>query len=224
MGVGNGDGCMAERDNGEAEKAPPELSDLTDDELTPEAQAAMLRLVEEIGRLRDALALSDRRIAHLESVADEDPLTPAVNRRAFLRELERSAAASERYGVPTSVVYLDIDGFKAVNDRFGHAVGDEVLTAVAHALVENVRASDVVGRLGGDEFGVILARADATQGAEKAAALTRVIDAIEIAHDGVSVPFSASAGVYTMGPGVSAADALAAADRAMYESKAAWKE
>jgi diguanylate cyclase (GGDEF)-like protein len=119
------------------------------------------------------------------------------------------------------VVYIDIDGFKAVNDRFGHAAGDEVLTAVARTLVDNVRASDIVGRLGGDEFGVILARADAEQAAEKADILTALIAAIRIERDGVPVPFSATAGVFTMGPGAGAADALAAADRAMYARKAA---
>jgi diguanylate cyclase (GGDEF)-like protein len=206
---------MADRDNEKAGGGAPDFSDLTDEDLTPEAQAAMLRLVEEIGRLREALHVSDQRIAHLESVADEDPLTPAVNRRAFLRELERSAAASERYSQPNSVVYIDIDGFKAVNDRFGHATGDEVLTAVARTLVENVRASDVVGRLGGDEFGVILSRAAADRAAEKADTLVALIGEIAIERGGERVPFSASAGVYTMGPGVTAADALAAAERAM---------
>jgi diguanylate cyclase (GGDEF)-like protein len=209
----NDDGGMADRDK-DAEGGAR-------DELTPEARAAILRLLDEIRTLRDALAASNRRIAHLETMVDEDPLTAAVNRRAFLRELERAAAAGERYNQSNSVVYIDIDGFKAVNDRFGHAAGDEVLTAVARTLVDNVRASDIVGRLGGDEFGVILARADAEQAAEKADILTALIAAIRIERDGVPVPFSATAGVFTMGPGAGAADALAAADRAMYARKAA---
>jgi diguanylate cyclase (GGDEF)-like protein len=191
-----------------------------DDELTPEARQAIQRLLDEIQRLRDALAASDRRIAHLESTADEDHLTPAVNRRAFLRELERAAAMSERYRVPNSVVFIDIDGFKAVNDRFGHAAGDEMLTAVARTLVDNVRASDVVGRLGGDEFGVLLARADEAQAEDKAAALVALLGGIAIERDGEEIAVAATAGCFTMGPGTSATDALAAADRAMYANKA----
>lgn len=205
---------MTERDGNVSGSATPD-----DEELTPEARQAILRLLDEIQRLRDALAASNRRIAHLESMADEDPLTPAMNRRAFLREMERAAAASERYRVPNSVVFIDIDGFKAVNDRFGHAAGDEVLTAVARALVENVRASDAVGRLGGDEFGVILARADEAQAAEKAAALIALLGDIAVERDGERIPVTATAGCFTMGPGTSAADALAAADRAMYANK-----
>ena len=216
-------GGMTERNDEDGRRGPedePVPAALSDDELAPEARQAILRLLEEIRLLRDALEASNRRIAHLESTADEDPLTPAINRRAFLRELERAAAMTARYGVPNSVVFIDIDGFKAVNDRFGHAAGDEVLTEVARTLVENVRASDVVGRLGGDEFGVILAQTDHAQATEKAAALAGMIRAICIERDGERIQFSATAGSFTMGPGTSAADALAAADNAMYANKA----
>ena len=143
------DGRIEER--GAAGSLPP-----TDEEISPEARAAILRLVAEIDRLRAEITANNRRIAHLEEVADRDPLTPTVNRRAFVRELERTKAYVDRYKAPAAIIYFDIDEMKTINDRYGHAVGDEVLVTVARTLMGNVRSSDIVGRLGGDEFGIIL--------------------------------------------------------------------
>ena len=100
--------------------------------------------------------LSRARIAELEARIDVDPLTETLNRRGFERELTRSLAYVKRYGASAALIYLDLDGFKPVNDRHGHAAGDAVLKAVAAALVRHVRASDVVARIGGDEFVVLL--------------------------------------------------------------------
>ena len=101
------------------------------------------------GRARGAcareLAEARTQIAQLERLADEDALTPIANRRAFVRELTRMIAFTNRYGVPSSVVYFDVNGMKQINDNHGHPAGDAALRQVAKVLLDNVRSSDIVG-------------------------------------------------------------------------------
>jgi GGDEF domain-containing protein len=118
--------------------------------------AANAGLLAEIERLERELLRAEGKIAELEARADVDPLLDILNRCGFERELNRSLSYIGRYGAAAALVYLDLDGFKAVNDRDGHAAGDALLKRVARALTAHVRASDVVGRLGGDEFAVLL--------------------------------------------------------------------
>jgi diguanylate cyclase (GGDEF)-like protein len=115
-----------------------------------------MRLAAEVDALAAQLEVSRARISELEARIDIDPLTDILNRRGFERELKRSLAYVKRYGTSVALVYVDLDGFKPVNDHHGHAAGDTVLKAIAAALVRNVRASDVVARIGGDEFAVLL--------------------------------------------------------------------
>ena len=123
----------------------------------------------------DELLRTEWQIAELEARADVDPLTDILNRRGFDRELKRSLAYISRYGTDAALVFLDLDGFKGVNDRHGHAAGDALLKAVARELTGRVRASDVVARLGGDEFVVLLWNVNATQALAKARDLETVI-------------------------------------------------
>ena len=92
-----------------------------------------------------------------------DPLTGAANPRAFQETAQRELERSQRYGRATTVSYIDLDNFKLVNDRFGHKTGDELLQVVAHTLLRNVRASDTVTRIGGDEFIVLMPETDHTR-------------------------------------------------------------
>src|SRR5215468_4451175 len=125
-------------------------------------------LLAENERLKRELAVARARIGELEARADIDPLLDILNRRGFERELARSLAHVKRYGTQAFLMFIDLDRFKAVNDRYGHAAGDALLKTVARELCARVRASDVVGRLGGDEFGVVIWRADEAQVAAKA--------------------------------------------------------
>ena len=134
----------------QADSAEPE--GLAEEELSPAVRAVLDGYRAEIERL-------NRRVAEIELLADRDALTPVLNRRAFMRELQRTIAFCERYEATASLVFFDLDGFKAVNDQYGHAAGDAALLWVAATLADHVRESDVVGRLGGDEFAVILAQA-----------------------------------------------------------------
>jgi GGDEF domain-containing protein len=98
----------------------------------------------EVRRLSAELAEARKRIAELEARADVDPLLDILNRRGFERELARAISHVGRYGTPAALMFIDLDGFKAVNDRHGHAAGDALLKAVAAELTGHVRASDVV--------------------------------------------------------------------------------
>jgi len=181
-------------------------------DLSPAALAALARLAAE----RDALA---ERLAVAEDMADRDTLTPTFNRRAFLRELHRTMSEVERYKSPAAVLYLDLDGFKALNDSHGHAAGDAVLKHVGRLLADSVRESDVVGRLGGDEFGVILNRVGADEAKAKARSLDEKINNSAILHAGVVHRVRASIGVHAIATIEDPETAVARADEAMYAEK-----
>lgn len=187
----------------------------------PGAPSVVMRLVAEVDALKAELTAARARVAELEVHADVDPLLGILNRRGFERELTRSLAYVRRYGTPAALVYVDLDGFKPVNDTHGHAAGDAVLKAVAATLTRNVRASDVVGRLGGDEFAVVLWNVTPAAVAAKAAALEGLIAAARIAWSDTTLGVGASAGAAMLDPADGAADVLARADKAMYARKAA---
>jgi diguanylate cyclase (GGDEF)-like protein len=158
-------------------------------------------------------------LSEAETRADRDPLTNVLNRRAFLREIDRVVGVVERYSRPAAVLYLDMDGFKSLNDRFGHSVGDAALRHVARLLRANVRDSDHVGRLGGDEFGVILIESTPAEAAAKAEILAAIVRAVPLAFEGQSHPLAASVGVHPIAGPEAAEAALARADEAMYAAK-----
>jgi diguanylate cyclase (GGDEF)-like protein len=189
--------------------------------LTPELREGLTKLAAERDRLRGELAKARSRIASLERLADEDPLTLVPNRRAFVRQLTRTIAFTHRYGVPASVVYFDLNDMKQINDRHGHPIGDAALRHVARVLRANIRSSDIVGRLGGDEFGVILAQTDEVQAHGKAAALAKAIAAAPLRRAGLTITLSAAYGVYAFSRTDDPQHAIEAADRAMYEHKRA---
>jgi diguanylate cyclase (GGDEF)-like protein len=194
---------------------------LNETDLTPQVQAALTTLLAEIDELRKEVGRLKTRLHEAEALADKDALTPLLNRRAFVRELGRVIAFIQRYGGPASLIYFDLDGFKAVNDRFGHAAGDVALATVAERLAANVRESDIVGRLGGDEFGVILVHADIATAAAKAAFLVQSIESEPAQCGEWLVPLKVTFGVRKIIPGLGPEQALAAADAAMYARKRA---
>jgi len=174
---------------------------------------------DEAERLRAEIAALKAEVERLKALADHDTLTPVLNRRAFVRELSRVMASARRYGTPAALLYLDLDGFKGVNDGFGHAAGDLALKRVAELLVENVREEDVVGRLGGDEFGVLLQRADLEAARSKAGALAALLEADLFEWEGARVRLGGSFGVRAFAGQPDAEAWLAEADAAMFVRK-----
>ena len=154
----------------------------------------------------------------LRHQAEHDPLTGLANRRRFEQELERQIERCARHGERAALAVIDLDRFKDVNDAHGHATGDQLLAAVGTALRERLRATDLVARIGGDEFAVILIGVD-EQGAAIAAAA--VAETIGEHARAAGLAASASVGVAMIEPGACADELFVRADRAMYDAKRA---
>ncbi|HEY1962669.1 MAG TPA: GGDEF domain-containing protein [Rhizomicrobium sp.] len=190
-------------------------------EFTPRVRHAVTRLMAEVDQLRRELRSTVLRLVEAEHSADRDQLLPLLNRRAFVRELTRAIGLSSRYGMPSSLLYFDLDEFKRVNDSYGHAAGDAVLAHFAETLSAHVRDSDVVARLGGDEFGIILAHTDQQQAEAKAESLANALFASPVLWDGRQIDICFSWGVFELVPGDTAESAIARADELMYARKRA---
>lgn len=183
-----------------------------DDALTKALRDDNERLTLEVSRLR-------LRLLEVERKADTDPLVPVYNRRAFVREVERAKTVMARYDILSCVVFFDLNGFKSINDRFGHAIGDELLRKVGNVLLSGVRSCDLVARLGGDEFGVLLFKTNVDEAKAKASALScRVADqCVDLPTGNINV--TAAWGVAPCESENTAEQILARADRNMYVAK-----
>lgn len=214
----------ASENSREEDATPPHGDEITplgvpDSEVTANVRAAFTTLLADIGALRGELAAARERIGELEGLADRDPLLEILNRRAFARELDRALAMIDRYGAQVSLLIIDLNDLKTINDRKGHAAGDAALAHIAGVLVRNVRQTDVVARLGGDEFAVLLMQSDATIAAKKGREIAALIAAAPV--DWRDAPFTAgiSWGAVEIDPGLTAQDAMNLADQAMYAAK-----
>ena len=167
--------------------------------------------------LRSLLATT----SELRHLADHDALTGLPNRRRFEQELARHLAHVRRYGPEGAALVLDLDGFKPVNDTFGHAAGDRLLARVAGVLRERLRATDVVARLGGDEFAILLPRVDAAGAAAVARSLVRTVRAEALTDHARGVTISIGVIAFDAHSPAVPEGVMAAADIAMYDAKAA---
>ena len=159
--------------------------------------------------------------SQLQLLATHDPLTTVLNARAFASQVAQELGRNRRYGRPLALVYLDLDDFKKVNDAHGHATGDAVLRLVADAMRSAVRQADVVGRLGGDEFGVLMPETDGTVAH---AVANRLAGGIRTVFRGTP-SVTASIGVVAVsGTEAGSDELLRKADQAMYEAKRAGKD
>lgn len=159
------------------------------------------------------------KIEHMEHLALTDELTGALNRRGFERQLESVLSASGRYNETGVLVYIDLDGFKPINDTFGHAAGDMVLQKVVELLKANIRPHDTIARLGGDEFGVILSRTSWANGLVRAEMLERIVNNAIVHCHRSPVAIRASFGFQRFGSKTNAIELMEMADQAMYEAK-----
>jgi diguanylate cyclase (GGDEF)-like protein len=182
-------------------------------------QAGHSALADENALLRASLAAMRERLEELERLADIDTLTPLPNRRRFVRELERVVGQTTRHGTPAAVLYVDLEGLKGVNDRFGRVGGDAALIHVARLLAGLIRATDVAARIGGDEFGLILDHLDHNSAIETAERIGRWIAKNPVDLGGAEVALQASIGVATILPGDSAEDVMVRADHNLVRAK-----
>jgi diguanylate cyclase (GGDEF)-like protein len=167
--------------------------------------------------MRKVVLLHDR----LEALALTDALTGLNNRRAFMAAAERESERSQRQGTPLAMLVVDLDFFKRINDTFGHAAGDSVLVAASEAMRNSVRqALDVIGRMGGEEFAMLLPGADPEQAWILAERVLENVARAEVSTEHGPVRVTASVGLAALGRNESYASAYRRADAALYEAKA----
>ena len=161
-------------------------------------------------------------VEEAQRLATIDALTGLMNRRAFLSSLEIEMERSQRLHYPLSLILLDVDHFKAINDSRGHASGDGVLSALGRMLTKEARKSDLLARWGGEEFIIVLSGADEERGKIAAERYRRAIEKVEILDSrGERIPITASMGLARLEPGEGADSFVDRADRAMYAAKTA---
>ena len=192
---------------------------IPENEFTPRVRDAIMGLMGEVDTLRRELTQTRTRLEEVEKKADQDGMLPLLNRRAFVRELTRYIAFTGRYNTPAALIYFDLNYLKKPNDELGHAAGDAVLAHFADVLQSHVRDSDAVGRLGGDEFGVLLSHANQEQALKKADALAEALKASPTQWNGHAIPVSFAYGAFELQSGDNPDLAMARADQAMYAQK-----
>jgi len=194
---------------------------IPESEFTPRVRDAIMGLMGEVDSLRRELNQTRARLDEVEKTADQDGMLPLLNRRAFVRELTRYISFAGRYNTPASLIYFDLNHLKKTNDTLGHAAGDAVLGHFTQVLTAHVRDSDSVGRLGGDEFGVLLSHANQEQAQKKADALAKALEASPAKWNDNVIPITFAYGAFELKSGDNPDVAMARADQAMYEQKRA---
>jgi diguanylate cyclase (GGDEF)-like protein len=176
--------------------------------------------IEVAAEVERRLVAQHERIAYLEALSITDDLTGLLNRRGFDDVLRRVLISATRYGDEGIILVCDVDDFKSVNDRYGHATGDAVLRATGRLLKTHVRETDFVARLGGDEFALILVQTGWRNGLKRAQTISRAVNRMTVTVEVATIAVSASIGVERFGPhDADASTLIARADMAMYCNK-----
>jgi len=161
------------------------------------------------------------RMADLDRLASTDPLTGLYNRRMFFRRMDEEVARAGRTAAPMCLIYVDIDHFKDINDQHGHAAGDAVLQQVARTMTRIIRRGDVLGRIGGEEFLILLPDTGGAAGQRIAERLRQRVEHATIIYAGHKIKVTISAGVFHAADpvGLSLDDMVKVADQALYDAK-----
>lgn len=193
-----------------------------------ERQVEEREVLDKITLLNNALSNKTRKLAkknkklekaneRIEKLSKTDVLTGLANRRRFMSYLEKMISQAHRHSDPLSLTMIDLDKFKEVNDTYGHSAGDDVLSALGELLSEETRKEDLAGRIGGEEFAVILTQTDIEKADKYAERIRRKIHELEV--DGVPEKISASLGISSLRTGDDPESLLKRADSALYEAK-----
>ena len=179
-----------------------------------------LRQLEKIARISDRYQSMMRDLNEaLKEASTKDALTGIGNRRMLMENLKAETARAERLERPLTVVLIDVDRFKSVNDVYGHEAGDKVLVRIANAIRSSVRDYDMCGRWGGEEFMVIMPEIGAAEGAGVVERMRQAIEGIEMMADEQPLRISASFGIAERKPGERISDTISRADAALFEAK-----
>ncbi len=194
-------------------------------ELLREAQESVdpntvvVKALEYAAEAEQRIAELNARVRTLESLAKTDELTGLLNRRGFYDTVRRELQTSARHKETGVLAYIDLDEFKPINDKLGHAAGDEVLRAVGRQLGTNIRATDFAARLGGDEFAVLFVRAKHIPARERARAMLEELNSLTVTWKRKKIHVRASMGLANYTGETAFEELLAQSDRAMYREK-----
>ncbi len=156
----------------------------------------------------------------LQQIARQDSMTGALTRRGFFAEVEKEFLRASRYDRPSTLLVVDVDHFKTINDRYGHPAGDAVLVSIANACMSTMRRSDIFGRIGGEEFALLLPETDAEEARQAAERIRRTVETTIVQVGGTEVRATISLGVAPIpAPSEGVATWFSEADIALYEAK-----
>lgn len=208
---------------GSKKKLPDRMAMLgiPEDELSEAVTLAISILFEKLDDAQIELRQVKEQLKEMESLVDVDMLAPIPNRRAFMRRLAWVISMLNRYNHPSCIVYFDLNGFKRINDTFGHAAGDMAIRHFADVLTRSKRESDFMARLGGDEFALIMYHAKEDAAEKRGHAIAEKIRSTPFLFNGQPLQISTAVGIHSIARGESADDALSAADQSMYRNKRA---
>jgi diguanylate cyclase (GGDEF)-like protein len=179
-------------------------------------QELTLSLETRVKKRTQALAKANEQLINLARI---DSLTGLLNRRAFLEQLEQEAVRTQRTDTPLGLLMLDVDHFKSINDTYGHAIGDQVLKGLSHKLSQEIRTIDTAGRIGGEEFALILVNSSLQEATETAERIRLAVAGMKIQAEGLDLFISVSIGATTLGDQEKITALLHRADQAMYQGK-----
>lgn len=189
-------------------------------ELTPRVQEALTIIVGEYDRLKEELERKLERIRYLEELADQHPFLSVLNRRAFLREMSQRVTHAERTSTTSTLVVYQVHGIEAARRKAGRIAADHLLAEITDVLNHGVRASDLVGNLGGSDFGVVLALTEGMAAWEKAGELATRIDEQLRTNQDDQLAFAVEWGQQAFGGGSDVSDVLNAADQDLRQRRA----
>jgi diguanylate cyclase (GGDEF)-like protein len=184
-----------------------------------EQAAIVAKLMAATADAERKLAAQARRIAELEALSYTDELTGLFNRRGMSEAIGRALSAAQRHNETGGLAYLDLDGFKAINDKYGHEAGDAMLRAAADAIRSQIRTTDTAARLGGDEFAVLFAKGEPSALRAKAERVRIILMNTWVDLGPAKVAIRASMGFAQYRPGMTRDRLVASADSAMYADK-----
>ncbi len=200
------------------------IAGIPEAELTPKVRYALTGLMEEVNALRVEVDELQSRLADAEVRADNDPLLGIPNRRAFVRDLSRALAMADRYQNQAALVFIDLNDLKMINDLHGHAAGDAALLHLSNFVAKNIRTVDSFGRIGGDEFGLILMNANLDLAQKKVEWLIDTIATVPLKWKDETLALNMACGIVEVTAGQTLENTLEKADKAMYADKLKYRK
>jgi len=185
------------------------------EDLTPNIRSAMVGLIAEVAELREELHQNRKRLEYMTTLADQDSISLVLNRRAFVRELSRALVIAQRRGTDSSLLFVEIENLKAINERHGLDAGDAAIEHIAALIQGQMPEGEIVGRVGGAEFGIILIGEQEDQARERAEALIAAAAAQPLVWESAETPLSLIWGAFFLSGFDDAGAAMVAADRRM---------